>query len=110
MDQEPRDEDESTEPLTERGRQALTGLRALWTATGQMQEEFVRLECSSDSPEGCSASIGFDGLAEAVEPTTDTADALSRLRSAWKTTLAREGKLHDPGGDPGKPTERGAED
>jgi hypothetical protein len=32
-------------------------------------------------------------------PTTDTADAIARLRSAWKTTLAREGKLRVPDDD-----------
>lgn len=93
------------EPRTEEGRQAMEGLRTIWQATGQMQEEFVRLECRPDA-EGCSASLGFEGLADTVEPTTDTTDAVARLRSAWKTTLAREGKLHDdPEGSVPNPSE-----
>lgn len=87
--------EETTEPQTEQGRQALAGLRAIWTATGQMQEESLGLECRPDA-EGCAASIGFDGLAGAVEPTASTTEAIDRLRRAWKTTLAREGKLRDP--------------
>jgi hypothetical protein len=77
---------------------AIAGLRAIWTATGQMQEERLGLECPP-GPEGCSASVGFDGLADTGEPTTDAADAIARLRRGWKTTLAREGKLRDPEGD-----------
>lgn len=91
-------QEETTEPETEAARQAMAGLRAIWTATGQMQEEPLGLECRP-GPEGCSASIGFDGLADTVEPTTDTADAIARLRRAWKTTLAREGKLRHPEDD-----------
>jgi hypothetical protein len=88
--------EETTEPQTEPGRQALAGLRAIWTATGQMQqEESLGLECHPDA-EGCAASIGFDGFADAVEPTANTTEAIDRLRRAWKTTLAREGKLRDP--------------
>jgi hypothetical protein len=34
-----------------------------------------------------------------VAPATDTADAIARLRGAWKTTLAREGKLRVPDDD-----------
>lgn len=93
------------EPRSEQGRQAMAGLRAIWTATGQMQEEFLGLECRPDEA-GCAASIGFDGLAEAVEPTTDTTDAIARLRRAWKTTLAREGKLATPGDGPFEPPGR----
>jgi hypothetical protein len=87
--------EETTEPQTPQGRQALAGLRAIWAATGQMQEESLGLECRPDA-EGCAASIGFDGFADAVEPTANTTEAIDRLRRAWKTTLAREGKLHDP--------------
>lgn len=91
-------EEETTERGTEAASQAMAGLRAIWTATGQMQEESLGLECPP-GPEGCAASVGFDGLAGTVEPTTDTADAIARLRSAWKTTLAREGKLRVPDDD-----------
>ncbi|MDQ3945880.1 MAG: hypothetical protein M3357_12155 [Actinomycetota bacterium] len=90
-------QEETTEPETEAAQQAMAGLRAIWMATGQMHEESVGLECGPEG-EGCSASVGFEGLADTVEPTTDTADAIARLRSAWKATLAREGKLHDPQG------------
>jgi hypothetical protein len=94
MDSEDRQED-TVGPETEEGRQAMAGLRAIWTATGQLQDEIVRLDCRPDA-EGCAASIGFDGFAEAVEPTTNTTEAIERLRRAWKTTLAREGKLVGP--------------
>lgn len=89
-------EEGMVETGTDGGRRAMEGLRTIWQATGQMQEEFVRLECTSEG-EGCSASLGFDYLAEGMEPAGDsTDDSITRLRSAWKTTLAREGKLHDP--------------
>jgi hypothetical protein len=108
------EEQETTGPLTEKGRDAMAGLRAIWSATGQMQEELTgqltegeelaaiqhraNLECRPD-PAGCTASVGFDGFADTVEPTANTTDAIARLRHAWKTTLAREGKLHDPEAD-----------
>ena len=106
----PDEEEQTIGPVTEKGRQAMAGLRAIWNATGQMQEEFVRLECSSDAPEGCAASVGFDGFADTVEPTTNTTDNIARLRSAWKTTLAREGKLYDPDGDSPKLTDAPTEE
>lgn len=56
------------------------------------QDEDLVLECRPDEA-GCTASIGFGGFAEADDPTTDTTDAIARLRHAWKATLAREGKL-----------------
>jgi hypothetical protein len=88
-----------TEPETAQGRQALESLRALWAATGQTAGAFdpapVSLECADDE-RGCTANVGFDALADTVEPTNDTSEAIDRLRRAWKTTLAREGKLHDP--------------
>jgi hypothetical protein len=113
------EEQETNGPLTEKGRDALTGLRAIWSATGQMQEELTilmgrsqlmegeelaaiqhraHLGCRPD-PAGCAASVGFYGFADTVEPTANTTDAIARLRSAWKTTLAREGKLYEPEAD-----------
>ena len=87
------------DPETPQGRKALEGLRALWAATGQTGEAFdptsVSLECADDE-RGCTANVGFDALADTVDPTSDTTEAIDRLRRAWKTTLAREGKLHDP--------------
>ena len=109
----PEESEETTGPQTEAGRQAVTGLRTLWNATGQMQEEFVRLECRPDDAEGCAASVGFGGLAdvaENAEPTTNTGDAITRLRSGWKNQLAREGKLHDPEASALKPTEAPTEE
>ena len=88
-----------SEPETPQGRKALEGLRALWAATGQADGAFdpasVSLECADDE-RGCTANVGFDAFADTVEPTSDTSEAIDRLRRAWKTTLAREGKLHDP--------------
>lgn len=95
MDPDARQE-ETTEPQTEAAGQVMAGLRAIWMATGQMHDESVRLECGPEG-EGCSASIGFEGLADTGEPTADTTDAIARLRRAWKATLAREGKLSDQG-------------
>jgi hypothetical protein len=84
-----------TEPPTEEGRQALQGLRAIWAATGQMGDESLGLECADDE-RGCTVNVNFDAFADTVEPTTDTAEAIHRLRRAWKATLAKEGKLFDP--------------
>jgi hypothetical protein len=96
MDPDVPQEEEKLGPSTEEGRQALDGLRAIWTATGQMQnEQSLGLECADDE-RGCSANVGFDAFSDTVEPTTDTAEALDRLRRAWKATLAKEGKLFDP--------------
>ena len=80
------------EPSTAAGREALAGLRAIWAATGQNEPG---LECADDE-RGCSVNVNFDAFADAVEPTTDTAEAIDRLRRAWKATLAKDGKLHDP--------------
>ncbi|HKY77636.1 MAG TPA: hypothetical protein VJS45_15990 [Acidimicrobiia bacterium] len=85
------------EPATEEGRQALESLRGIWAATGQMDTEQLGLECADDE-RGCSANVNFDAFADTVEPTTDTAEALERLRRAWKATLAREGKLRGGSG------------
>jgi hypothetical protein len=87
------------EPETPQGRKALEGLRALWAATGQtggaLDPTALSLECADDE-RGCTANVGFDAFADTVEPTNDTSEAIDRLRRAWKTTLAREGKLHQP--------------
>jgi hypothetical protein len=87
-------------PGTEEGRQALEGLRAIWAATGQMDDDSLdplvqSLECADDE-RGCSVNVNFDAFADTVEPTTDTAEAIERLRRAWKATLAKEGKLYEP--------------
>ena len=83
------------EPATEEGRRALERLRGFWAATGQTGTEPLGLECADDE-RGCSVNVNFDAFADTVEPTTDTTEAIDRLRRAWKATLAREGKLYDP--------------
>ena len=86
-----------TDPASQEGRQALQALRALWAATGQTQSaDDLGLECAKDE-RGCSAGVNFDAFADTVEPTTDTTEAIDRLRRAWKATLAKEGKLNDTG-------------
>ena len=81
-----------TEPPTEDGRQALDALRAIWAARGQLTPP--DLECADDE-RGCSVNVNFDAFADTVEPTTDTAEAIDRLRRAWKATLAKDGKLQE---------------
>ena len=93
-----------SEPSSEEGRQALQALRAVWAATGQTDEaDNLGLECADDE-RGCSANVNFDAFAETVEPTTDTTEAIDRLRRAWKATLAKEGKLHQPSGEAERPS------
>ena len=92
-----------SEPSSEEGRQALQALRAVWSATGQTDEaDNLGLECADDE-RGCSVNVNFDAFAETVEPTTNTTEAIDRLRKAWKAHLAKEGKLYEPEGevDPG---------
>ena len=84
-------EDEKPEPPTAAAREALEALRAIWAATGQNEPG---LECADDE-RGCSANVNFDAFADTVEPTTDTAEAIERLRRAWKATLAKDGKLYE---------------
>jgi hypothetical protein len=87
---------EPSSPASEEGRQALQALRALWSATGQSRSaDDLGLECADDE-RGCSVNVNFDAFADTVEPTTDTTEAIDRLRKAWKATLAKEGKLRDP--------------
>jgi hypothetical protein len=100
MDPDAPQPDDKPAPATPEGRQALDGLRAIWTVTGQMTREgldlpSMELECADDE-RGCTANVGFDAFADTVEPTKDTAEALDRLRRAWKATLAKEGKLVTP--------------
>jgi hypothetical protein len=85
-------EGDQPEPPTTAGREALDGLRAIWAATGQFEPA---LECADDE-RGCSVNVNFDAFADTVEPTTDTAEAIERLRRAWNATLAKDGKLYEP--------------
>jgi len=79
--------------------EAVEVLRAVWTASGQTSADLEEL---FDPPKSCKnmRNVGFDDL--------DAADG--GLREAWRTTLAREGKLSEEQGSvrdlvfgPGKP-------
>jgi len=100
------DGDERKEKLPESAQQALEALQSLWSATGQAQDHLLELsgETHEGHPkgghkhggEGCATSIGFGGLeqmSEGEDSTYDREEAMTRMRTAWKTTLAREGKL-----------------
>jgi hypothetical protein len=59
-------------------------LREVWTAQGQTAEDF---EEACGPARSCKrmTDVGFDGLAEETD---------GDLRLAWRTQLAREGKLN----------------
>ena len=61
-------------------------LREVWTAQGQTAED-IEQACGTTKSCRKMADVGFDGLAEETD---------GDLRLAWRTQLAREGKL-DPG-------------
>jgi hypothetical protein len=52
--------------------------------------------CGADDGSSCSSSLdlGFEGFTVTSEGAEDDAEA---MRSAWRATLAREGKLHPEG-------------
>jgi hypothetical protein len=68
--------------------EVLEVLRTVWSAQGQ---------CADDAEEACGntkscqrmSDVGFDGLAEETD---------GDLRVAWRTQLAREGKLNRDAG------------
>ena len=64
--------------------QALEVLREVWSAQGQTAED---LEEACGTGKSCQrmTDVGFDGLAEETD---------GDLRLAWRTQLAREGKLN----------------
>ena len=70
--------------------ETLEVLREMWSARGQSAED-VEEACGTAHTTGKSCKrmtdVGFDGLAEETD---------GDLRLAWRTQLAREGKL-DPG-------------
>ena len=70
--------------------ETLEVLREMWSARGQSAED-VEEACGTAHSTGRSCKrmtdVGFDGLAEETD---------GDLRLAWRTQLAREGKL-DPG-------------
>ncbi len=63
-------------------------LREVWTAQGQAAED---LEEACGPTKSCQrmTDVGFDGLAEETD---------GDLRLAWRTQLAREGKLNRDAG------------
>ena len=69
--------------------EALEVLRGVWSAQGQTRAE---LDEACGNTKSCQrmADVGFDGLADA--------DADGDLRTAWRATLEREGKLNAEGG------------
>ena len=66
--------------------EVLEVLRGVWNAQGQSAED-VEEACGTTKACQRMADVGFDGLAEETD---------GDLRLAWRTQLAREGKL-DPG-------------
>ena len=72
--------------------EALEVLREVWSARGQSSED-VEEACGAAHTAGKSCKrmtdVGFDGLAEETD---------GDLRLAWRTQLAREGKLDTSAG------------
>ena len=64
--------------------EALEVLRGVWSAQGQTAEN-VDEDCGPTKACKRMADVGFDGLAEETD---------GDLRLAWRTQLAREGKLN----------------
>ena len=62
----------------------LSVLREVWSAQGQAAED-VEEACGPTRACKKMADVGFDGLAEETD---------GDLRLAWRTQLAREGKLN----------------
>ena len=63
-------------------------LREVWSAQGQSAED-IEEACGTTKSCKKMADVGFDGLAEETD---------GDLRLAWRTQLAREGKLN-PGAE-----------
>jgi len=68
--------------------EALDVLRSVWSAQGQTTED-VEEACGDAKACKRMADVGFDGLAEETD---------GDLRLAWRTQLAREGKLNPDAG------------
>ena len=68
--------------------EVLDVLREVWSAQGQTAEN-VDDDCGPTKACKRMADVGFDGLAEETD---------GDLRLAWRTQLAREGKLNRGGG------------
>jgi hypothetical protein len=63
-------------------------LREVWSAQGQSAEE-IEEACGTTKSCKKMADVGFDGLADETD---------GDLRLAWRTQLAREGKLNPGAG------------
>ena len=63
-------------------------LRGVWSAQGQTAED-IEEACGNTKSCKWMADVGFDGLAEETD---------GDLRLAWRTQLAREGKLNPDAG------------
>ena len=68
--------------------EALEVLREVWSARGQSAED-VEEACGTTKSCQRMTDVGFDGLADETD---------GDLRLAWRTQLAREGKLNRGGG------------
>jgi hypothetical protein len=68
--------------------EALDVLRGVWNAQGQTAED-IEEACGDTKSCKRMADVGFDGLAEETD---------GDLRLAWRTQLAREGKLNPDAG------------
>ena len=68
--------------------EVLEVLRAVWSAQGQTAED-VEEACGNTKSCQRMSDVGFDGLAEETD---------DDLRVAWRTQLAREGKLNPAAG------------
>ncbi len=68
--------------------EALGVLREIWGASGQSARD-VEEACGTGKSCQKMADVGFDGLAEQTG---------GDLRAAWRTQLAREGKLDSSAG------------
>jgi hypothetical protein len=64
--------------------EVLEVLRGVWSAQGQAAED-VEEACGNTKSCQRMSDVGFDGLAEETD---------GDLRVAWRTQLAREGKLN----------------
>jgi hypothetical protein len=69
-------------------KEVLEVLRGVWSAQGQTAED-VEEACGNTKSCQRMADVGFDGLAEETD---------GDLRVAWRTQLAREGKLNPGAG------------
>lgn len=94
---------QSQEALPDEGQEALSLLRNVWSAHGQTSQDIEQSSSGasghsgkSSHPRGCK-DLTFEAMAEEVEPTTDTGEAVSTLRTAWRKKLEEDGKLEREG-------------